>query len=135
MEKVHVHGWYESTPRSPCVSDYLPCFQALIQYRIIYLVIICWHRHTYIFNVNIFNICMRYIWFNATFILTNFYRTTLLYDRVIGTTLCYQKWALIWSFISVCSIINEHEFISDLVVAVKFFIIFTYIIFINFWLL
>ena len=87
------------------------------------------------FNVNIFNVCIRCIWFNATYILPNFYCTTLSCDCAIGSTLRYQKWALIWSFIFVCSIISENDFISDFVVAVNSFIIFTHIIFINFLLL
>ena len=87
------------------------------------------------FNVNIFNICIRCIWFNETYIIPNFYRTTLLCDRSIVPTLCYHKCYHIWIFIFVCSIISEHDFISDFALVVNSFIIFTYIIFINFRLI
>ena len=81
---------------------------------------------------NIFSICIRCIWFNETYIIPNFYRNTLLCDRAIGLILSYHKWDLIWSFIFVCSIISEHDFISDFVLVFNCFIIFKYIIFINF---
>ena len=87
------------------------------------------------FNVNIFNICIICIWFNANYIIPNFYRTTLLCDRSIGPTLCYYKCDIIWSFIFVCSIISEHDFISDFVLVFNSFIIFKYIISIYFRLL
>ena len=87
------------------------------------------------FNVHIFNIHIICIWFNTTYIIPNFYCTTLLCDRAIDPTLRYHKWDLIWSFIFVCSIISEHEFISDFVLVFNSFIIFTYIIFINFRLI
>ena len=71
------------------------------------------------FNADIFNVFIRCIWFNATYIMPRIYCTTLLYERVIGPTLCYQEWALIWSFIFACSIISEHDFISNFVVVVN----------------
>ena len=60
----------------------------------------------------------------------NFYFTTLQCDRAIVPTLGYNKWTIIWCFVSVCRLISEHEFISDFVVVVKYFTIFVDIIFI-----
>ena len=75
------------------------------------------------------------MWLNAAYIIPNFFRTTLYCDRAIGTTLCYTKLALIWSFIFVCSMIIEHDFISNFLVIVNSFTIFADIIFLNFSLI
>ena len=64
------------------------------------------------------------MWINGTYIIPNFYCTALYYDPFIGPTLCYQKWALKRHFILVCSIIIQHEFISEFLVMVKYFTIF-----------
>ena len=62
---------------------------------------------------------------------TQFCCTTLQCDREIGPTLGYNKWANIWRLIFVCSMIIEHDLISDLIFVVNYFTIFADIIFIN----
>ena len=89
-------------------------------------------HHTYFSKFYIFNVCTRCIWINVTYIIPNFYRTTLLCDCSIGSTLRYIKWKLIWHLIFESSIIIEHEFISYFLVVVYSFTIFTDIMFINF---
>ena len=87
---------------------------------------------SYIFSSgNIFNICIIFIWFNATYIIPNFYCTILYYDCAIGPTLHSHKLYLIRRFIFLCSVIIEHDFISDFTFVVDSFYIFTDIIFIN----
>ena len=71
------------------------------------------------------------MWFNVTYIIPNFYRTTLKRDHAIGPKLRDQKWELIWSFIFVYRMIINHAFIYDLIVVFNSLIIFAYIIFIN----
>ena len=87
------------------------------------------------FRINIFNFCIRCVWIIMTYIKPYFYYTTLLFGCAIGPKLYYQKWALIWSLIYVCGMIIDHEFISNFLVVVNCFIIFTDIIFINLRLL
>ena len=84
-----------------------------------------------IFWFNIFNVCIRCIWLNATYIMINFFRNILQFDRAIGPTLLHHKWSLIWRFIFVCRMIIYHEFISNFIVVVNLFYIFADVIFID----
>ena len=87
-------------------------------------------KSSYIFfSGNIFNVFIRLICINATYILPKFCRTILQCERSIGPTLIYFKWSLIWSFMFVFSMISEHDFISNLIVVVNPFYIFADIIF------
>ena len=61
----------------------------------------------------------------------NLYQTIFYCECAIGTTPRDHKWAIIWRFIFVCSVVIEHDFISDFIVVVNSFSIFTDIIFIN----
>ena len=61
----------------------------------------------------------------------NYYRTTLPCNHNIVPTLCYHKWAVIWSFVFLSIIISAHDFISNFVAVVNSFIIFAGVIFIN----
>ena len=90
---------------------------------------------THIFGVDIFNVCMRCIWLNTAYVMPNLYRTTFHCDFTIGTTPRYQKWPIILCFIIVCSVISEHDFISNFIVMVNSFSIFTDIVFIDLHLL
>ena len=49
----------------------------------------------HIFNVDISNISIRYIWLNATYIVSSFCRAILYCDRAIVPNLCYKKCILI----------------------------------------
>ena len=71
------------------------------------------------FGVENFNVCIRFIWLNLTYIMPNFCRTILYIYRAVGKTLCYHKCALIWSLLFLCSVVTEHEFISDFIVVVN----------------
>ena len=53
----------------------------------------------HIFSGNIFNICIRFIWLNATYIIPNSCHTIFYCDRAIDPTLHYHKWSLIWHFV------------------------------------
>ena len=85
----------------------------------------------HIFSGNIFNFCIIFIWLNSMYIMPNLYRTTLCCDRAIGTTLCYDKWPVIWSLIFLCRVISKYDLISNFIVVVNYFTIFADIIFIN----
>ena len=87
------------------------------------------------FNAVIFNVCIRCIWLNVTYIMSNLFRTTLQCDFAIGPRLFYNKWAFIRRFIYLGIIISEHDFISKFIVMVKSFTISTDIIFIDLRLL
>ena len=106
-EKLQVHNRYELTSISLCVSDYIPCFQDLIYNTEVYK----WWSYVNIiinvFGVNIFNVCIRFIWLNMMYIIHNLYWTTLQCDCDIGPTLRYHKWTSIWSFIFLFSVISE----------------------------
>ena len=65
----------------------------------------------------------------------NLYHTTLSCDCSIDSTLRYHKCPFVWRFIFVCSVISEHDFISNFLVMVNSFVIFADIIFINLHLL
>ena len=65
----------------------------------------------------------------------NDYPTVLYCDHAIDPTPRYHKWDITWSFMFVCSVINEHDFISDFIVVLNWFSIFEDIIFINLRLL
>ena len=88
-----------------------------------------------IFWVNIFNVCIRFIWLNAMYIIPNFYCTTLQRDCDIGPTMFYHKWALLWRLIFVWSVVIENDFISNFTAVVNLVSIFTDTIFIYFHLL
>ena len=123
MIKNHItlQDVFESSSIFLCISNYIPCYQDLTQYRSMWLVIICW-LSSYIFsNVYIFNICIRCIWLNSTYIMTNICRTIMLFDCAIDPILCYHKRPVIWSFILICSFISKNWFISDFIVVVKLF--------------
>ena len=79
---------------------------------------------THIFRGNIFNVYIRCILLNPEYSMPNLYWTTLECDRDIGPTLCYHKCPIIWSLIFVCGIVSEHEFISNFIVVVNYFILF-----------
>ena len=52
-------------------------------------------------------------------------------NTAIDKTLCYHKRDLIWRFIFVCSVVKEHEFISDFIFIVNYMFILAGVISIN----
>ena len=46
-----------------------------------------------IFWSNIFNVCIIFLWLNVTYIIPNFYHTTLYFECEIGKTMRFHKWS------------------------------------------
>ena len=123
---LHVHIWYESTSMSPFVSDYIFCFQDLIWKEVYNWYADVEYRHTCFSSFNVFNVFIRCIWLNATYIIPICYPTILQCNRSIVPTLCCLKCPVIWSFVFESRIIIENDFISDFEVMVYSFIIFAW---------
>ena len=121
-----------STP--PCIYNYNICMQDLrLKYNYI-IGDICWHRQTY-FWAKSFNLSIRFIWLNVMYIIPDFCCTNSSWDRAIGPTLPYHKWAHIWCFIFLCNVFCENDNISDFIVVVDSMSLFLDVIYINLRLL
>ena len=105
--KNQVHKWYKLESMSPCASGYIlysnPLFRTEVCNWWLYVDTI-WKT----FQTKIFNLSIIFIWINDTYVILNLYQTTLYIYLAIGKTLFHQKWSLIWRFIFVFSVINEH---------------------------
>ena len=86
---------------------------------------------THIFGVDIFNVCIRFIWLNPTYVIPSFCWTILYIYHANGKIPHYHKWALIWSFVFVCIAVTDNDFISDFIDVVNSVSIFADIIFID----
>ena len=75
-----------------------------------------------------------FIRLNTMYTIPNFYRTHFSYDHAIVPKLCYQKWRIICSLISVGSFIFNCS-IFDLIVVIYSFANFVDVICIYLWLL
>ena len=132
--KIYVCVWYESTSRSPCASNHIifPSFNIIQKYitGILYKTVVI-----HIFRVDIFNMYIRCIWLNPKYIIPNVYCTTNQCYRYIGPTLINLKLALMWVFVFESNIIIQHYFISNFLVVVNSFTIFSDTILINLHLL
>ena len=93
----------------------------------------------YVFNLfnshNILNVCIRRIWFNTTYIIPNFHRTTMQYYCDIGKTLRYLKLYFMQGFIFESRIFIDNDFRTNFGVMLLPFTIFADFIFINLHLL
>ena len=63
-----------------------------------------------------------FILLNPTYIINTLYQTIFYCDRSIGPTPRYHKWAFIWRFIFLRSVIIEHELISNFIVVFNLFL-------------
>ena len=133
-EILHLHGQEKLMSISPSSSNYMNSSKLYYNTKLnnwwSYVDIV-----THIFGVNIFNICIRCLCLNATYIIPNAYCTKMYYDQAIVPTPCYHKWCLICHLIFVFSVISKHYSISDFIVSVKSFTMFVDVIFLNFCLL
>ena len=87
-------------------------------HRSIWLVIQMLTFSCIVFSNNILNVYIRCIWFNVTYIIPNFCRTTMLCDRDIIPTMCYLKCPFIWRLIFESRIFIQNYFIFKLIVVV-----------------
>ena len=128
-EKLHVHDRYQIISRHLCTPNYILCFQLKYYTEVYNKYFSNMTISINIFWINIFNICI--MWLNMMYILSNFIAphcnatVPLLQHCIIKNSPLYGI------FLSVCRMIIEHDFISDLVVVVDYFIIFKDIVFIN----